>query len=730
MTRSPLPFRPRRAALLLSLLTFAAAAAPAQAWTGTLSTGTLTVAPSPGETYRFSVVDLGTDFQITDNAGNALAGPPPAGCTQPLVNRVLCPQAQVTVISVTGGDGDDQISNASSVYRFQADGGVGADRLTGGAGIDELTAGAGNDTLSGGGDDDVLAGGDGTDSLTGGAGNDDLQGGDGADTVTGGDDNDALDGGAGDDTLDAGDGNDTGVAGAGNDVLDGRTGSDTLSGGDGIDTITGDDGADQLAGDAGRDKLSGDAGSDTLHGGDDADALSGGDDADEIHGDAGSDAINGDAGDDLLYGEDGADNLLGGEGNDTADGGDGNDSVDLDVGDDTASGGAGDDTLLGRSGNDTLSGDAGSDSLAGDDGDDSLSGGAGNDVLDPGAGRDSVAGGADEDLATYAARAEDLHLSLDGVADDGAPGESDALSDDVEDLVGGSGNDVLSGSDASNHLNGGGGDDSLFGAGGPDTLDGGADDDTLDGGAGADLLDGGPGVDLANYEQRNGGVQVALNGRADDGEPGEGDNVLTENVRGGSGPDVLTDDPLTSNALDGGPGNDRLRAQGNPNAATSDALTCGIGADTIEADAVDDYSSDCEAVSVDGKIVRPKPPTPRRARLRIQGEVLQVSGRRVRVPVRCELATKGPCHARVGFSMTRKGKTHGIAFTERTLRQGVTRRLSLKLPASAFRDLRHAGHAGRKLILRITLQGTNAHTDVMTATITLRYAPAKRHRRR
>ena len=56
----------------------------------------------------------------------------------------------------------------------------------------------------------------------------------------------------------------------------------------------------------------------------------------------------------------------------------------------------------------------------------------------------------------------------------------------IENAIGGSGDDSITGNQADNHLIGGSGDDQLFGLDGNDTLDGGAGDDTLDGGAGVD----------------------------------------------------------------------------------------------------------------------------------------------------------------------------------------------------------------------------------------------------
>ena len=69
----------------------------------------------------------------------------------------------------------------------------------------------------------------------------------------------------------------------------------------------------------------------------------------------------------------------------------------------------------------------------------------------------------------------------------------------IENLIGGSGNDRLEGSavgaDTPNRLEGNAGADTLLGYGGADTLIGGAGNDTLWGGDGFDMLNGGPGGD-------------------------------------------------------------------------------------------------------------------------------------------------------------------------------------------------------------------------------------------
>ncbi|WP_440073649.1 calcium-binding protein [Pseudomonas fragariae (ex Marin et al. 2024)] len=72
---------------------------------------------------------------------------------------------------------------------------------------------------------------------------------------------------------------------------------------------------------------------------------------------------------------------------------------------------------------------------------------------------------------------------IGGVGDDSMSGGS---SSDV--LIGGKGNDFLVGGDSSDILEGGSGNDSIYGDSGDDFIDGGAGDDTLFGGTGADTF--------------------------------------------------------------------------------------------------------------------------------------------------------------------------------------------------------------------------------------------------
>ncbi|HWJ95025.1 MAG TPA: DUF4214 domain-containing protein [Telluria sp.] len=69
----------------------------------------------------------------------------------------------------------------------------------------------------------------------------------------------------------------------------------------------------------------------------------------------------------------------------------------------------------------------------------------------------------------------------------------------IEDAIGGSGNDTITGNSSANVLDGGAGSDKLDGGNGSDLLKGGAGNDLLLGGSGDDQLDGGAGMDYGFY---------------------------------------------------------------------------------------------------------------------------------------------------------------------------------------------------------------------------------------
>ena len=174
--------------------------------------------------------------------------------------------------------------------------------------------------------------------------------------------------------------------------------------------------------------------------------------------------------------------------------------------------------ITGGAGNDTLRAGSGADTISGGDGDDSLDGGAGNDMLDAGAGDDELNGGTgtdkliggtgiDEGFYGAEAATPAPSVTLDGVANDGIPGENDDFGIDIEDVsLLGVGAVVptastLVGSAGANVLTTGDGNDAITGGAGNDTIVAAAGDDSIDARDGyADRVDCGPGTDVVSAD--------------------------------------------------------------------------------------------------------------------------------------------------------------------------------------------------------------------------------------
>ncbi len=197
---------------------------------------------------------------------------------------------------------------------------------------------------------------------------------------------------------------------------------------------------------------------------------------DILEGTPGNDVICGLGAHDVLYGRQGNDVLLGGNGDDHLYGGSGRDEL---------RGGDGDDLLRGEDGADRAYGGPGADYFRATQG--SAAGVVGD-------GPDFYSGGPGPDIAEYYLRTTGVRVSLDGAANDGAPGEGDQIGvlvngvSDVESINSGTGNDVLTGDGQANFLVSRGGTDRLSGFAGPDTFD------TLDN-AGGDVVEAGSGTD-------------------------------------------------------------------------------------------------------------------------------------------------------------------------------------------------------------------------------------------
>jgi hypothetical protein len=167
-------------------------------------------------------------------------------------------------------------------------------------------------------------------------------------------------------------------------------------------------------------------------------------------------------------------------------------------------------------------------------------------------------------------------------------------------IDGGPGNDKLNGGDGHDALEGGEGNDEVKGLGGSDEVRGGPGDDIVSGdshkSASPDLVDGGPGNDriVQDWNDLTGSlVTLTLAGGADDGRPGEGDDirnvesVLSFNPVGYVGTEaadrievVQVSGPST---ISGGAGDDFLKTSDG-----ADHLDGGPGADIIDGGYNDD----------------------------------------------------------------------------------------------------------------------------------------------
>jgi Ca2+-binding RTX toxin-like protein len=239
-------------------------------------------------------------------------------------------------------------------------------------------------------------------------------------------------------------------------------------------------------------------------------------------------------------------------------------------GDDNLQGTEGDDVIDGLGGNDTIDGGGGNDLICGGLGDDRLIGGPGDDLLDGGLDFEGSAG----DTADYSTAASGVTISLAGGVGTGAAGNDTLV--DIENLLGGPGDDRLEGDEGSNLLEGGAGNDTLLGGGEPDVLRGGPGDDILQGGTEDDVVDGGEGSDTADYSAATGWVKVSLRTGAVSGDDGVDTLAGIENVTGGPRDDVL-EGTAQANRLTGGGGDDILLGRGG-----DDRLDGGLGTDIAD----------------------------------------------------------------------------------------------------------------------------------------------------
>ncbi|GIT89956.1 hypothetical protein JANAI62_05600 [Jannaschia pagri] len=302
-------------------------------------------------------------------------------------------------------------------------------------------------------------------------------------------------------------------------------------------------------------------------------------------GNGGNDTIFGNAGDNALFGFSGNDSLDGADGNDSVYGSFGSDTLTGGLGANFVHGGADDDFLRSFGHADTMDGGTGDDIIISDlfaDGGMLAYGGRGNDDLISGIGADTMDGGVGSDTVSFLGSNDRVVVNIDVNFTSGGTAEGDVISN-FENVTGGSGNDLLVGTESGNVLDGSFGDDSLRGEGGQDTLIG---------GAGADTLNGGDGSDFVSYADSFVRVVLNLGVGFTSGGDAMGDSFISienaigsqanDRIVGSAGDNILLGDK-GRDALLGGAGADTLNGGDD-----ADQLTGGAGADVF---VIDDHFS-------------------------------------------------------------------------------------------------------------------------------------------
>jgi len=225
-----------------------------------------------------------------------------------------------------------------------------------------------------------------------------------------------------------------------------------------------------------------------------------------------------------------------------------------------------------------------------------------------------------DDYMTWSDQRDVEYVVDAGEGDDEVRGFSGSMATGLRQTIdGGPGNDKIDGHLGNDVMRGGPGNDEVDGGAGDDVVEGGDGDDTMLGDgyekAGTDVIDGGAGLDsIADWvipgEDVNPRVAISFDGAANDGRPGENDNLIgiekldasvggsfaggpgaddffiraafndsaPSTVSGGGGPDKLVGHDYME-TIDGGPGDDVIEGGLN-----DDTLTGGPGRDQILGD--------------------------------------------------------------------------------------------------------------------------------------------------
>lgn len=433
------------------------------------------------------------------------------------------------VENIIGSDYNDSLAGDANINVIE--GGDGDDLLNGRTGDDVIDGGAGNNTLSFtdqtsgvtltlndtgsstatsvGGDTITLSN---IHNITGSGFDDVLTGNDDDNIIRSGDGNDTLDGDGGTGDILSYDDQTTGItADLGAGTVTKGAGTDNFSNFE-ILTATGQD--DTVIGGALINTMNGGAGTDTLSyentSGDVTVSLAAGTTSgaltqtftsfENVTGGTGNDTLTGDAAANTIVGGDGDDTLNANGGNDTLDGGNNNDTATFETYVTAVT------VDLGTANIEVSTPDADLEDSP-DDIDlldneldvvtllniETVVGTTLEDTFQSGSTARTVSlnGGSGIDVMTFASETNTVTADLSGTAT-GDFGTYTFLSNSIENLIGGSGDDVLTGTTGDNEITGGDGAD------------------TLNANGGNDILDGGDGTDTATYASYGAAVTVAL----------------------------------------------------------------------------------------------------------------------------------------------------------------------------------------------------------------------------
>ena len=261
-----------------------------------------------------------------------------------------------------------------------------------------------------------------------------------------------------------------------------------------------------------------------------------------------------------------------------------------------------------------------------------------------------------------------MTISLDGQANDGAPGEGDNIGSDFERIDGTDADDVFTGSAGGDNFHGGGGSDEIHGGDGGDDLAGDGGDDRVFGDAGNDIVEGTYGADL---------------------------------VDGGPGSDQIYGDIANCSVFCNFDADQLFARDGE-----RDVVDCGGGADTAQVDALDVVAF-CSVVDRPGQVGPPPRSPPAQLSPLTGRQVGQAQGaaQDAASPFRFKCAAA----CKVTATLSYKGKKLGAG--RKTLRRAGTARVVVRIAKKSRARVRRL--KGKKLTLRVkvTAKRQDDHAD-------------------